>query len=65
MKPDFELYQKIHNACIDVIGQVRIGPGFLNNPGPVYRYEAPKGTLLYTKDEEQWLRFLFAYLQGA
>ena len=57
VKPDFDLYQKIQDTCLDVIGQVRIDLGFLNNAEPVYRYEALKGKLLYTNNEEEWLRF--------
>lgn len=51
-----EIHRRITDICQEVI-PVRCDLGYLNHAEPVYRYEALKGRLLFTRDEEVWLRF--------
>ena len=49
--------QAIEGVVFETCGSVRCDLGVLNHAEPVYRYEALKGRLLFTRDEETWLRF--------
>jgi predicted nucleotidyltransferase len=53
----WEMYEEIQGAVSRVVGDVRCDLGILNRAEPVYRYEALKGRLLFTRDEETWIRF--------
>jgi predicted nucleotidyltransferase len=48
---------RVHEICRDAVGDVRADIGFLNRAEAVYRFEALKGRLLFTRDRETWLRF--------
>ena len=48
---------KISGIVHEVCKGVRCDLGILNNTEPVYRYEALKGRLLFTRDDEIWLHF--------
>lgn len=50
---NFEIYSKAQQVVEDVVGSIRCDLGILNNADPVYRYEALKGYLLYSRDEER------------
>ncbi len=56
-KATIDLYETIENTCRDVVGPVRCDLGFLNNADTVYRFETLKGRLLFTRDEDTWLKF--------
>ncbi|HUX13644.1 MAG TPA: nucleotidyltransferase domain-containing protein [Spirochaetia bacterium] len=53
----FELYSTVQDICTAVVGDVRCDMGILNNAEAVYRFEALKGRLLFTRDREAWLTF--------
>ncbi len=53
----WELYEEAQDAVRRVVGDVRCDLGILNRAEPVYRYDALTGRLLFTRDEETWLRF--------
>jgi Nucleotidyltransferase domain. len=56
--PSLELCGAIEQTVLQAVeGDVRVDIGFLNRAEPVYRFEALKGRLLFTHDEERWLRF--------
>ena len=53
-----DVYFKICNICDPILPGVRIDVGFLNNcEDTVYKFEVIKGSLLFTKKKEIWLRF--------
>ena len=52
-----DVYIDIQDICREVVGPVRCDLGSLNRAEPVYRFEALKGRLLFTRDEELWLSF--------
>lgn len=56
-EPSLEIYEKAQEICTAVVGPVRCDLGILNRAEPVYRFEALKGRLLFTRDEEKWLAF--------
>lgn len=56
-KPSLNLYGEIENALEDLLPDVRIDTGILNNAESVYRFEALKGTLLFARDMEVFARF--------
>jgi len=56
-KPSLRFYSKVQDICEEYVGPVRCDVGILNNAEPVYRFEAIKGELLFTRDQEAWLRF--------
>jgi uncharacterized protein len=56
-RPDFRFYSKVQELCESEIGNIRCDTGMLNHAEPVYRFEALKGKLLFTRDQEVWLRF--------
>ncbi len=55
--PSLDLYDRLSARCGEVVPDVRCDIGILNHADPVYRYEALKGRLLFTRDRETWLRF--------
>lgn len=56
-KVEWDIYDKIFRICEDLIGDVRCDLGILNTSEPVYCFEVLKGRLLFTRDEEVWLKF--------
>ena len=56
-KRDISLLSTVQEICEECVGPVRCDVGFLNSAEPVYRFEALKGSLLFTRDMETWLRF--------
>lgn len=56
-KPDLSFYTELQQLCTQVVGPVRCDVGILNDADPVYRFEALKGHLLFTRDREKWLTF--------
>lgn len=57
-KPTLELYRLVDEVCLEYVGNnIRCDTGILNNAEPVYRFEALKGRLLFTRDIETWLKF--------
>ena len=56
-KPKFDVFQRIVDIAEKSAPGVEIDLGFLNGNEPVYRFEALKGRLLFTRDREAWLRF--------
>ncbi|MFA7173726.1 MAG: nucleotidyltransferase domain-containing protein [Kiritimatiellia bacterium] len=56
-KPTLGLYAAIDDALADLLSDVRIDTGFLNQAEPVYRFEALKGTLLFARDRDLYARF--------
>jgi predicted nucleotidyltransferase len=56
-KPNGSLYDKAQEAVGAAVGDVRCDLGILNRAEPIYRFEAIKGVLLFTRDQEAWLRF--------
>lgn len=58
IKPNLPLYDKIQDICESIVsGPVRCDVGILNHADPVYRFEALKGRLLFTRNQEIWLTF--------
>ena len=56
-EPNWETLSGIMQSISDLHCDVRCDLGVLNHADPVYRYEALKGKLLFTRDQERWLRF--------
>ncbi len=56
-KPDLKLYSQIYDICEKHAPGIRCDIGILNGCEPVYRFEALKGNLLFTRDMETWLSF--------
>lgn len=56
-KPDLSFYANFPEAVNTLIPNVRVDFGLLNNAEPVYRFEALKGRLLFTRDPEAYLDF--------
>jgi predicted nucleotidyltransferase len=56
-KPDFEFYRRAYEAVSSVAGGVEPDVGILNRAEPVYRFEALKGRLLFSRDTEKYLDF--------
>ena len=56
-KADFELYMRIYKICISTIRGCEPDIGILNNAEPIYRFEALKGKLLFSRDEDKFLDF--------
>ena len=56
-KASLELYQRIYGIVSSVAGDCEPDIGILNNTEPVYRFEALKGKLLFSRDEEKFLDF--------
>ncbi|HOP64584.1 MAG TPA: nucleotidyltransferase domain-containing protein [Spirochaetota bacterium] len=56
-KPSLSFFSTLQEICEEIVGPVRVDAGILNNTEPVYRFEAIKGHLLFTRDLETWLKF--------
>jgi len=56
-KTSLPVYSAVEDVCMEYVAGVRCDTGILNNAEPVYRFEAIKGRLLFTRDMEAWLRF--------
>ena len=56
-KGGWELLSSVMQSIGDLHQGVRCDVGVLNNAEPVYCYEALKGKLLFTRDQERWLTF--------
>lgn len=56
-KPTIEIFQNIIDTTEPFARSAEIDLGFLNSNEPVYRFEALKGRLLFTRDREKWLKF--------
>ncbi len=56
-KPDFEFYRRAFEAVSSVAGDAEPDVGMLNNAEPVYRFEALKGRLLFSRDMEKYREF--------
>jgi len=54
---NWERLSGIMLSISDLHCNVRCDLGVLNKAGPVYRYEALKGKLIFARDQERWLRF--------
>lgn len=56
-KPTFEFYGRVVEAVRNLLPDVHCDTGILNNAESVYRFEALKGRLLFTCDQERYLTF--------
>jgi len=56
-KPSLELLGKVQDIAADFAPGVHCDIGFLNRSEPIYRFEALKGRLLFTRDREAYVRF--------
>ena len=56
-KPSYGFYGKAMDVVRSVVSDVRCDVGILNAAEPVYRFEALKGKLLFTRDEERYITF--------
>jgi len=56
-KPDFEFYRRAYAAVSSVAAGAEPDVGILNRAEPVYRFEALKGRLLFSRDMEKYLDF--------
>ena len=56
-KPSYEFYGKAMDAVRSVVPDVRCDIGILNSAEPVYRFEALKSRLLFTRNPEQYAAF--------
>ena len=56
-KPDLAFYNNVLEICRTLLGGIRVDIGILNRAEPVYAFEALRGRLLFTRDEERWLTF--------
>ena len=56
-KPDLAFHEKVFEIGQPILGDTRVDIGFLKHAEPVYRFEVLKGTLLFCRDQEVWLRF--------
>ncbi len=56
-KPSYGFYGKAMDVVRSVVPDVRCDVGILNDTEPVYRFEALKGKLLFTRDMEQYAGF--------
>jgi predicted nucleotidyltransferase len=56
-KPSFEFFGRAAEAVRKLMPDVHCDTGILNNAEPVYRFEALKGRLLFTRDQESYLTF--------
>lgn len=52
-----EVYGEVAEIVESLVPGVRCDVGILNNAEPVYRFEALKGKLLFTRDDEKYLHF--------
>jgi hypothetical protein len=56
-KPEFSFYSIFPDAVNTIVPNVRVDFGILNQAEPVYRFEALKGHLLFTRDPEIYHTF--------
>lgn len=56
-RPTGRTYLRIEETIESVVAGADVDLGFLNGNEPVYRFEALKGRLLFTRDQEAWLHF--------
>ncbi|MCK4960391.1 MAG: nucleotidyltransferase domain-containing protein [Planctomycetes bacterium] len=56
-KASLEIYGEVADIVESLVPGVRCDVGILNSAEPVYRFEALKGKLLFTRDDETYLRF--------
>lgn len=56
-KPTGKTYLHITEAIDSLVPGADVDLGILNGNEPVYRFEALKGRLLFTRDQETWLHF--------
>ncbi len=56
-KPKPDDFFDISDAASSIIPDRKIDIGFLNGAEPVYRFEALRGRLLFTRDRESYLTF--------
>jgi len=56
-KVGWAVLSSVMQSVGDLHKGVRCDLGVLNNAEPIYRYEAIKGRLLFTRDQERWLTF--------
>lgn len=56
-QPGWEALSAVMETVEQLVPGVPVDVGILNGNEPVYRFEALKGKLLFTADEEAWLRF--------
>jgi predicted nucleotidyltransferase len=56
-KPSYSFYRKVMDAVRSAVPDVRCDIGILNSAEPVYRFEALKGQLLFTRDQERYVTF--------
>lgn len=56
-KMTLELYRKIYEIVNSVVPESEPDIGILNNAEPIYRFEALKGKLLFTRDQNKYLDF--------
>ena len=55
--PTYGFYGRVMDVVRNVVPDVRCDIGILNTAEPIYRFEALKGKLLFTRDEECYLTF--------
>ncbi len=56
-KVEWEVLSSVMQSIGDLHQDIRCDIGVLNNAEPIYRYEALKGKLLFTRDQARWLTF--------
>jgi predicted nucleotidyltransferase len=56
-RPSIEFYRRVSEAVRELLPGVTCDTGVLNFAEPVYRFEALKGRLLFTRDEERYVEF--------
>ena len=56
-KLNWDKFSSIIQSISDLHCGARCDLGVLNTADPVYRYEALKGKLIFTRDQERWLGF--------
>ncbi len=55
--PSLEIYQRVSTVVAQLVPTVTCDVGVLNDAEPVYRFEALKGRVLFTRDQEKYLSF--------
>lgn len=55
--PDLSFYSHFPDTVNAIVPNVRVDIGILNQADPVYRFEALKGRLLFTRDPEAYHEF--------
>ena len=57
LNASFNILGQVAGVVEQVVGAVRADTGMLNYAEPIYAFEALMGRLLFTRDQEVWLRF--------